>query len=54
MHYPIFARMQEEPHIKVFQKRIKKGTSWKPTTEDRLMHFGKEVMKDVGNKDEDL
>ena len=53
-HSPIFARIQEEPHINVFQKRNKKSTGWKPTTEDQLMQIEKEVMKDVGNVGEYL
>ena len=31
-HCPTFARIEEEPHVKVFQKRNKKWTGWKPTT----------------------
>ena len=38
----------------IFQRRIKKWTGWKPTTEDQLVHFTKEVMKNVGNKEEHL
>ena len=44
-HCPIFARIQEEPHTKVFQERNKKWTGWKPTTEDQSLRFKKEVMK---------
>ena len=35
-HYPIFARIHEERHVKAFQKRHKKWTGWKPTTEEQL------------------
>ena len=44
-HYPLFARIEEETHRKVFQNRNEKWTGWKPTTEDQLMKFKKEVMK---------
>ena len=44
-HYPFFARIEEETHRKVFQNRNDKWTGWKPTTEDQLMKFKKEVMK---------
>ena len=42
---PIFARIHEEPTFKVFHKRHKKWTGWKPTTEEQLMIFTREVMK---------
>ena len=45
-HYPIFARVQEEPHIKV---KWKKWTGWNPTTKDQLLYCRKEVMQYVGN-----
>ena len=42
-HYPIFARIEEEPQVNVFQKRNKKWAGWKPTTEEQLLLFKREV-----------
>ena len=52
-HYPIFARIEEEPHVKVFQKR-KKWTGWKPKTEEQSILFSRDVMKKGGDKEEHL
>ena len=40
-----FARIEEEPRVSVFQKRNKKWKGWKPTTEEQLLLFKREVMK---------
>ena len=53
-HYPIFARIQEEAHARVFQTRNKKWTGWKPTTEDQSLKFKKEVMRKKGSMEEDF
>ena len=53
-HYPIFARIEEEPHVKVFQKRNKKWTCWKPTTEEQLLLFKREVMENERDTEADL
>ena len=44
-HHLIFARIEEEPHVEVLQKRNKKLTGWKPTTEEQLLLFKMEVIK---------
>ena len=49
-HYPILARIEEEPHVKDFQKRNKKWTGWKPTTEEQLLLFKRGVMKKHGRR----
>ena len=36
---------QEEPHTKVFQKRNKKWTGWKPITEEQTLKFKKVTEK---------
>ena len=53
-HYPIFAWIHEEPHVKVFQKRNKEWTGWKPTTEEQLMQFTRKVTKNERDTEEDL
>ena len=53
-HYPLFARIEEEPHVKVFQKRNKKWTGWKPTTEEQLSLFKREAMKNERDIQDDL
>ena len=53
-HCPIFARIEEEPDTKVFQKRNNKWTGWKPTTEDQSLNFKKVMMIENGGMEEDL
>ena len=52
--FSYFARIEEEPRVNVFQKRNKKWTGWKPTTEEQLLLFKREVMKNERDTEEDL
>ena len=49
-----FARIEEEPRVNVFRKRNKKWTGWKPTTEEQLLLFKREVVKNERETEEYL
>ena len=54
-HYPIVARIQEEPHVTVFHKKEQKVDGLEADNRRSINAFSKkEVMKNVGNKEENL
>ena len=49
-HYPIFERIHEEPHVKVFQKKGKGGRAASRQQKINLCFLKREVMKKRGQK----